>query len=127
MLPGCSAACGAHPLPYRESGTGPGESSAKPVSETRLRWHRPGVNGFSSALCFPRKGSFLVSRTKVSESFGLHIIRDCLLCRLSSSPLFRSLSCPLGSERSEEATFAIKSLVLGVMPLEEEAAVNTIM
>lgn len=67
-----------------------------------------------------------VSCSDVSESFGLHIISGCRLCRVSPSPPF-ALCRVLYVERSKEVTSAIKSLVLTVMPLGEEVALNTIM
>lgn len=67
-----------------------------------------------------------VSCSSVSESSGLHVITGCLLCRLSLSPPF-ALCRVLCVERSKEATSAIKSLALTVMPLGEEVALNTIM
>lgn len=83
-----------------------------------LPWHGAAVNGFSLALCSPRKCNFPASCPTGSEGFGLHAAAHSAVCLPSLSVMsfsFRGARKPVS---------AIKLLLLCVMPLEEEVALR---
>jgi len=123
-LPGCSAAPEAHPLLTEAAGLGRVKLSETQVGgEPALAWRwssQPFLGSVLSwALRFP---GFLHQRQGELRAAHHERLPALAFAFLPSG----AIHCVLQAERSEEETSAMKSLVLGVMPLEEEVTLSTI-